>query len=32
MDEEFRDTCREGPLRELKNKINSSTINSKDQV
>jgi len=30
MDDGLRNTCRDGPLRELKNKINSSNINSRD--
>jgi len=30
MSEDLQNTCRYGPLRELKNKINSSNINSVD--
>jgi len=32
MTEELRNTCRDGPLGELKKKINSSNINSRDRV
>jgi len=32
MNDDLENTCRDGPLRELKEKINSSNINSRDYV
>ena len=32
MSNDLENTCKNGPLRELKNKINSSNINSRDEV
>jgi len=32
MSDDLENTCREGPLRELKEKINLSNINSKNEV
>jgi len=32
MDDDLENTCMNGPLRELKDKINSSNINSRNEV
>ena len=32
MSDNLQNTCRNGPLEDLKNKINSSNINSRDEV
>jgi len=32
MSDDLYNTCENGPLEELKNKINSSNINSRDEV
>ena len=32
MDDDLENTCQLGPLRDLKEKINSSNINSRDEV
>jgi len=32
MSDDLRNTCKYGPLRDLKDKINSSNINSRDWV
>jgi len=32
MTDDLKNTCRDGPLEELKEKINSSNINSRDEV
>jgi len=32
MSDDLYNTCKKGPLKELKNKINSSNINSRDGV